>query len=215
MNSECYYGHPHTCLLLNMYTFLLGIFLRVQLLAHRILMNSVLVDSTQQFADLQLYQLMLVLAVSENYSCTTFLSTLGIICFNFKPFCLECRAVSVWFYLLFLLTNETEQLFKCSLAFLTSSFVKWWFKSSVFFLICGHSSHMWIKISCWIFTYFENHLPVCDLHFYSLNATTSIFGSGLVTCLWPWSSSAADVYVCSICGLVSFWVLGNQLYHPW
>ena len=68
MNNECHYGHPHTRLLLNMYTSLLGIFLRVQLLAHRILINSVLVDSTQQFADLQLYQLML--AVFENYSCT-------------------------------------------------------------------------------------------------------------------------------------------------
>lgn len=174
----------------------------VQLLAHRILINSVLVDSTQQFADLQLYQLTLMLAVFENYSCATFLSTLGIICFKFKPFCLQCRSVSVWFYLLFLLTNETEQLFRCSLDFLTSSFVKWLFKSFVFFLICGRSLHMWIKTSWWIFTYCEYHLPVCDLHFYSLNATTSIFGSGLVTCFWPWSSSTADLYVCSICGLV-------------
>ena len=95
----------------------------IHLLAHRILINSALVDSTQQFADLQLYQLILMLAVFENYSCSTFLPTLGIICSNFKPFWLECRAFSVWFYVLFLLTNENEQLFKCSLASLTSSFV--------------------------------------------------------------------------------------------
>lgn len=85
------------------------------------LINSVLVDSTQQFADLQLYQLTLMLAVFRElqFFAPHFCQHLVLSVLKFKPFCLQC-SVSVWFYLLFLLTNETEQLFRCSLDFLTS-----------------------------------------------------------------------------------------------